>query len=204
MCRAVGLAASPTMKRFSPLAASASTADAVGRPVGCAGTALEVGQLGRLPAAERQHPGLRPSRAAREKEERLPVRREARTRVVVAARDLLGASPGHRDPPQPRPVLAALDRPPPVDRGRAVGRDRQMRDEGLPQDVLAGEALRHRRESWTPSAGGATVPGDPNPFNSVLRGRKGVRCTCLPLSATRRCQAVESGRRLGREGPAGR
>ena len=39
-------------------------------------------------------------------------------------------------------------------------------------------------QSWTPSGSPATVPVDPNPFNSVQRGRKGVRCTRTPPPAS--------------------
>src|SRR6185503_20886531 len=102
--------------------------------------AIEIDELSRLPARQREQPGLRLPRAGGEKEEGLPIRREARAHVVRAARDLLRTPSRHRDAPEPHAVLPALDRPPRVDRGRSVRRDRQLRDEGLPQDVLAGEA----------------------------------------------------------------
>ena len=117
----------------------------VGRPLGRTDLAVEIDELHRLAAREREQPGLRLPGASGEKEEGLPVRREARAHVVRSPLVICSARPRVIGTRQSRMlVLPALDRPPRVDRGRSVGRDRQLRDEGLPQDVLAGEAtLRH-------------------------------------------------------------
>ncbi len=117
----------------------------VGRPLGRAGLALELGQRSRLPSGERQEPGLRLARARRDEDERRPVRREPRPHVAVAGRDLLRRPAAHRHSPEPRPVLAALDRAPPVDDRRPVRRDRELRQERLSKHVLRSESPRGHR-----------------------------------------------------------
>jgi len=63
-----------------------------------------------------------------------------RSGSIITAIALLGATSAERHAPEPRPVRAVLDRAPPVDRRRAVGRDVELRQERLAKIVLRGES----------------------------------------------------------------
>ena len=181
---------------------AAATLLPVRRPLGGADLAVELGELARLASGERQQPRLRLPRAVERKSERLAVRREAGPRCRLSPVVICAARPpliGHA--PEPRPVLAALDRAPPVDeltsrRARPASCVRSVsRRTSFGLNRRGGHGANHGLRP----AVAATVLRDPNPFNSVQRGRKGVRCMRTPAPAPE-APAVEPGGRLLREG----
>ena len=158
MCLAVGDSGSPTRSRSSPLSASASTVcpsgDHSAAPTWPSNSASWLGS----PPARGSTQGCDfPERVERKSSAR-PSGREARADVDVTGRDLLGPPSHERDPPEPRPVLVALDRAPPVDGRGAIRRDRKVGDQRLAANVLRAETPRgHRAIFPEPSGAGSAA-----------------------------------------------
>ena len=155
MRRAVGFSGSPTRKRSSPLSASTAICDPSGdHSAAPAWPANSASARGSPPASGRSQGCALPERA--EMKTSVVPSGENRGRMsAVAGRDLLRRPAAHRHPPEPRPVLAALDRAPPVDDRRPVRRDRELRQERLSKHVLRSESPRAIGQSWTSRFSGA-------------------------------------------------